>query len=49
MFADWFFHSGELWLGLERREGDAEKGRWAMEEARRSAPGSRLFGDGEEG
>lgn len=42
-FADWFFHAGELWLEL----GDPDRGRWALREARRSAPGSRLFGAGD--
>ncbi len=46
VFADWFFHAGEIWLELERREEDEEKGRWALAEARRSAPGSRLFREG---
>lgn len=40
VFADWFFHAGELWRAL----GNDEKGHWALGEARRSAPGSRLFG-----
>ena len=46
VFADWFFHAGEIWLGLGRSQEDRERGRWAIGEARRSAPGSRLFGGG---
>lgn len=46
VFADWFFHAGEVWSGLGRSEEDRESGRWAIGEARRSVPGSRLFGGG---
>ena len=49
VFADWFFHAGEIWTGMGRSEEDEEKGRWAIGEARRSAPGSRLFEGGEVG
>lgn len=49
VFADWFFHAGELWLGLDRGGDDQGKGHWALAEARRSAPGSRVFGEPDQG
>jgi tetratricopeptide (TPR) repeat protein len=38
LFAEWFLQAAELWSAL----GDPERGAWAREEGRRSAPGSRL-------
>lgn len=38
LFAEWFFQAADLW----EESGAREKGAWARQEARRSAPGSEL-------